>query len=1045
MTRIFCTLLFSVASFSIFAQWQQANGPEGSKIYHLDRYNEEIWAASSAGLFISNDEAQNWTKAPFLPAECVVFDMILDSADIFLLVYAYDTLEDFSYTSDLFLYWSDDGGQSWSRSQAPNVSINTFHPEIYKIDEYIFFNNGNYLLRSEDNGLSWPLVLSTFMTDMACNGKELIYSNYYASFISYDYGDTFELFDSISTQSEIFFEDSMVVLEGSNDSMYISLDLGASWNAVRSPALYGGRTLFKRGASGRLYYVSRSQTFHSNDNGYTWNPDTLVPPKYAYAEFRDLLELDNGEYAYGENGVLVSSDNGSNWSNATNHMIGSSGYVIRTLPNGDLIASTNVGYFRSPNGGDDWYRFNLGYIRPDLSSLIMLGDSVVFIDHGTVYISTDNFVTFDSVSVAPVTADLMRYRNGTFFIATDSPYYSKDLVNWNQFDIDSLESNDGVDDIALSRDSTLFVLSNHGRVYRSADGAQSWTKVHELWAPGARPTRFYVMGSYLFAMDHDEWHISFDDGLTWERVALENIPEQRDHSDIDIRSFVEVDGILFAVVPNFGIYKSSDLGESWEPFNDGLSTLRTACIHYSNERLYCGTYGNGIWRQGASIKTAAGLVFEDENGNGIRDTLEQPVPNVLIQARPFNTYAYSQFDGKFEISVNQFSDTVSVISSTPYCSFSPSYYVTSESISDLDFAMQCTPDINDLSIDIANMEHFRPGFDNTLVITVENVGTVSASPSVTFYQSEDLIYATSTPAPSFVDADSIVWDLPELPPFGKATIFVNVVVDVYVAIDDWLELNATVFPITADENPVDNYGELRSQVVGAFDPNDKQVFPKGEFTPDMLAQGDPLIYTIRFQNTGNYLAEHVRIVDTISQLLDIATIDILSSSHDMTHHIHRDNTVEFVFESIFLPDSFSNEPESHGFVKFSLKPKSTIAISDEIQNFADIYFDFNAPIRTNTVKNIFSYKSFVHHRRVANDIVIFPNPAVDYCEFSMPSSVSGSGLLDVIGSDGKSILTQQVNIEKGQLLFSSRQLATGVYTIKVHFEGECFFGRLVKH
>ena len=50
-----------------------------------------------------------------------------------------------------------------------------------------------------------------------------------------------------------------------------------------------------------------------------------------------------------------------------------------------------------------------------------------------------------------------------------------------------------------------------------------------------------------------------------------------------------------------------------------------------------------------------------------------------------------------------------------------------------------------------------------------------------------------------------------------------------------------------------------------------------------------------------------------------------------------------------LPDSNKSEMMSHGFVKFSIRPKANITTKDLITNTAGIYFDFNDAVITNEV------------------------------------------------------------------------------------------------
>jgi len=53
-----------------------------------------------------------------------------------------------------------------------------------------------------------------------------------------------------------------------------------------------------------------------------------------------------------------------------------------------------------------------------------------------------------------------------------------------------------------------------------------------------------------------------------------------------------------------------------------------------------------------------------------------------------------------------------------------------------------------------------------------------------------------------------------------------------------------------------------------------------------------------------------------------------------------------------LPDLNTNEPASHGFVKFRIQARDSLAEMEEITNKTDIFFDFNPPIETNTTHNL---------------------------------------------------------------------------------------------
>jgi Secretion system C-terminal sorting domain len=77
---------------------------------------------------------------------------------------------------------------------------------------------------------------------------------------------------------------------------------------------------------------------------------------------------------------------------------------------------------------------------------------------------------------------------------------------------------------------------------------------------------------------------------------------------------------------------------------------------------------------------------------------------------------------------------------------------------------------------------------------------------------------------------------------------------------------------------------------------------------------------------------------------------MLGSSHPCRYDISGQHTLKFYFDNILLPDSNINEPMSHGYVKYKIKPELYLPINPYlISNRADIYFDFNPAVQTNTV------------------------------------------------------------------------------------------------
>lgn len=146
--------------------------------------------------------------------------------------------------------------------------------------------------------------------------------------------------------------------------------------------------------------------------------------------------------------------------------------------------------------------------------------------------------------------------------------------------------------------------------------------------------------------------------------------------------------------------------------------------------------------------------------------------------------------------------------------------------------------------------------------------------------------------------------------------------------------------------------ERCSPVVGPYDPNIKVAMPEGYGEQHFIAADQAIQYTIHFQNVGTDKARTVVIRDLLSDQLDLATFQSGPASHTHEWIILPDRTLTITFPEINLPDSTSNEPESHGFFSYTIKPVEGILPYNSIENEAAIYFDFNPPIITNRTSHL---------------------------------------------------------------------------------------------
>ena len=164
--------------------------------------------------------------------------------------------------------------------------------------------------------------------------------------------------------------------------------------------------------------------------------------------------------------------------------------------------------------------------------------------------------------------------------------------------------------------------------------------------------------------------------------------------------------------------------------------------------------------------------------------------------------------------------------------------------------------------------------------------------------------------------------------------------------------SAQINPFSSDKTPGNNQAAINSVIRNSFDPNAKEVTPKGVGSAGAILPSDSVLtYTIYFQNEGTADAEKVIITDTLSSLLNFETIDPDAASHEYTYKVTGSNVISFTFKDINLVPRSVNEQASRGFVKFTIIRKKGIPVGSVISNSANIYFDYNLPIITDTIHN----------------------------------------------------------------------------------------------
>jgi uncharacterized repeat protein (TIGR01451 family) len=373
---------------------------------------------------------------------------------------------------------------------------------------------------------------------------------------------------------------------------------------------------------------------------------------------------------------------------------------------------------------------------------------------------------------------------------------------------------------------------------------------------------------------------------------------------------------------------------------------------------------NGKWDgwvvRFTSVNRIKGTVFIDLNGNGIKDAEDSLFSNVVIKAtKGSDTRSAIPYNGNFVIETDTGSYTTTLTLHQPYYTITPASHTSSFSTyfntDSFSFALHPISGSKDLVINAIPLIVARPGFNVNYVINYKNVGVESIpSGEILFVKDPRLTLLNAVPVINSSNGDTLKWNYTNLDPQNQGMINLQFQIAAPPAANngDTLSSLAIITPVAGDLTPHDDTSYLRQRLQGSFDPNDKAENVGGSITLERVQQGEYLSYFIRFQNTGTDTAFNVTVRDTLDTDLDWNTFEMIASSHAYQMQLIAPNILEWKFYDIRLPDSNVNEPASHGYIAYRIKPVTGAQVGTTLLNRASIYFDFNLPVATNFAATI---------------------------------------------------------------------------------------------
>ncbi len=443
-----------------------------------------------------------------------------------------------------------------------------------------------------------------------------------------------------------------------------------------------------------------------------------------------------------------------------------------------------------------------------------------------------------------------------------------------------------------------------------------------------------------------------------------------------------------------------------------------------------------IWYTNMSNATGKimGRVFNDINGDGLFNGNDHGLANRRVEATDLGA-TYTNASGFYWFDAVPAGYGISKPAEANWSFTTPSSYnviVPTQGVSqNNDFGLEASVVVSELDPELGSAP-MRCASAISYWANVTNTGNQVSDVQLSLDLDDLSSFVGADPQPDQITNGVATWTFLNVQPTQQRGVHVIVMLPgsdhVGEVLHDLLHATALVngSPISTDSK------EYMPVLLCAYDPNDKQVLPVGIGVDHLTLIGSELAYHVRFQNTGNSEAFNVTILDTLDTDLDPATLQVLGSSHACRVLLQTDGVLRFTFAGINLPDSGSDFLGSQGYMRFTIKHVNGLQEGTRIHNTAEIYFDNNPAIATNTTLNTMSYgimNGVEETLPLLDDaIAVYPNPAQGNATLHMGAAFTGR--VDVSLFNAAGALVKQVSRRSNTVLIDGAALPEGVYILR---------------
>lgn len=479
------------------------------------------------------------------------------------------------------IFSSSNGGQTWNPLGALAADVTT----MVKSGGFFYAagrQNGPRVFRTTDNGTNWTFYdvgsSNNNMRELAVLGSDV--------FVASDEGIFKSTNSGVNWTQVLSGQVNSLVTSGSNlvaqaNDTYLSTNGGANWVTTSS---FGGQKLFAAG--GNIIYGSHNfppyGVIVSTNNGSNWsNYNAGLPVNDRPSDFAII-----GSTIYAmlyPNLVHKSTNNGQSWSLVA--ALGGNTFPTSIESDGtnlySCFSNTSVegGIYKSSNSGVNWAQ--VGLATYNAGALSSNANSVYFAGFG--FGRSDNngaswMLTYPNMSGS---RKIIFDNNNIFVCATTFHYVSTD----NGINFTSVLNTQSFDMINVGG---TYYLSTFSEVWKSTNGGFNWGNTIPALS-NKRVGQMALINNHFLAASRSIFDLSYystNAGLNWSAVS--------DTAFTNITSIYVLGGVVYAG-NRYGIIKSTNNGLNWSYSSSGHPPNGTISKILSNNGILFSAGSSGIY------------------------------------------------------------------------------------------------------------------------------------------------------------------------------------------------------------------------------------------------------------------------------------------------------------------------------------------------------------------------------------------------------------------------------------------------------------------